>query len=711
MVKLNKIFSIFHFPFSSITSISNRRNFSFLAFFVLILSLMFSACGGDDANEIADTTINIAAINGVTIPVTGETPVIAITETTQYIGTVTWSPNDTSFAASTEYKATITLIPKGGYTLEGVTANFFTVDKATSVSNAANSGEITAVFPKTENTAATAINIAAINGVTIPVTGETPVIAITETMQYIGTVTWSPNDTSFKTSTEYTATITLTPKGGYTLQNVAVNFFTVYGATATNSANSGVITAVFPKTSGIEQGDGTSGKPFKVKDVNTLKKVGTNVDGWTLDAHYELTDDIDMSSATWKPIGDFDIDQLGDQLDGIDDIGAINDIVSALNFDSTFRGSFDGAGKKIKIGSTSDLPALFIAVGPDSTVKNLGLEDGGIVAVIFYGTIEDCYAADGIAGGNFWGTIKNCYVTGNVTGDVADEEVGAIAGFNFGTIENCYVTGNVTGNERVGGIVGTNCGAVENCYITGNVTGNDQVGGIVGTNIGMIKSCYATGDVTGTTSENGVGGIAGNNSGGTIENCYYAAGKVSGNHNVGGIVGLIFHGTIEKCYATGDITGNVQIGGMAGGHFFGTIENCYATGDIAGNENVGGIIGANSQSTIKNCYATGKVIANVKRVGGIAGADEDGTIENCVALNASVTATTVEVGRVVGTDNSGSTLSNNYAWDDMSGSIAQFTNKTSGGKDGADIAIWDPAWFESIGFTDSWWTDKLPTGP
>ena len=93
--------------------------------------------------------ISIAAIPGVTAPVSGETPVTAITENEEYTGTVTWSPNHSAFAALTVYTATITLIAKTGYTLQGVPANFFTVDGATLVSNSANSGVVTAVFPAT----------------------------------------------------------------------------------------------------------------------------------------------------------------------------------------------------------------------------------------------------------------------------------------------------------------------------------------------------------------------------------------------------------------------------------------------------------------------------------------------------------------------------------------------------------------------------------
>ena len=194
-----------------------------------------------------DTTISIAAIAGVAVPVTGATPVTTITTNAQYTGTLTWNPSHATFHSNTSYTATITLTPKDGYTLTGVGADFFTVaGTSTDATNSAEAGVITASFAATDTT----INISAIAGVVAPVTGATPVTAITESAQYTGTVTWNPTDSPFNTLTAYTATITLTPKDGYTLTGVGADFFTVAGTStdATNSADSGVITAVFPET-------------------------------------------------------------------------------------------------------------------------------------------------------------------------------------------------------------------------------------------------------------------------------------------------------------------------------------------------------------------------------------------------------------------------------------------------------------------------------
>lgn len=105
--------------------------------------------------EAERVTVTEPAIGGVTAPVVGETPVTAITEGKQFTGTVTWSPDlvNGKFGPQTVYTATITLTPKAGYKLDGVAVNFFTVAGATSVSNGANSGVVTAVFPATKEAA------------------------------------------------------------------------------------------------------------------------------------------------------------------------------------------------------------------------------------------------------------------------------------------------------------------------------------------------------------------------------------------------------------------------------------------------------------------------------------------------------------------------------------------------------------------------------
>jgi Tfp pilus assembly protein PilE len=128
------------------------------------ITVVYSLAGADAAKyvkpvdytvstgEITLVPIDIAAILGVTVPVQNVTPLTTITPTNQYTGTVVWAPaliGQEKFKNQTVYTATITIVPKPGYTLTGVAANFFTVDRATTVTNPVDSGVVTAIFPKT----------------------------------------------------------------------------------------------------------------------------------------------------------------------------------------------------------------------------------------------------------------------------------------------------------------------------------------------------------------------------------------------------------------------------------------------------------------------------------------------------------------------------------------------------------------------------------
>jgi len=111
------------------------------------------------------TPVDIAAIAGLSNPVTGFIIYPSVNETAQYTGTVSWSTNPLVFAPLTIYTATITLTPKAGYTLLGVPANFFTVVGAASTTNSADSGVVTATFVSTGPVISTSsiINVGAVN--------------------------------------------------------------------------------------------------------------------------------------------------------------------------------------------------------------------------------------------------------------------------------------------------------------------------------------------------------------------------------------------------------------------------------------------------------------------------------------------------------------------------------------------------------------------
>jgi len=225
-------------------------------------------------------------------------------------------------------------------------------------------------------------------------------------------------------------------------------------------------------------------------------------------------------------------------------------------------------------------------------------------------------------------TISGLYIN-----SPAADGQGLFGYFYFGVVQNLAVSGTVVGKNYVGGVAGANMGGtVQNCSFSGYVTGN-YAGGVVGENYyGVVKNCRNTG----TVNSNGyAGGIAGINNKGTIENSY-STGNVTGSTFTGGVVGSN-DGTVRNCFSTGTVTGTNQVGGIAGVNGFGgitpnsTIENCYSTGNVTSTGlSIGGIVGGNySGSTVRNCYSTGSIssTSDIVQLGGITGLNS-GVVEN-----------------------------------------------------------------------------------
>jgi hypothetical protein len=132
------------FTYSGATSVANAANSG-------TVTITFPAT----AAPSADTVVTALSLNGlVTAPVTGETPNTTSIDVTQYTGNIVWQTESGAihtgaFAASTVYKAVVTLIVKTGFTFTGVAAGSFTYTGATTIANAVNSGTVTITFPAT----------------------------------------------------------------------------------------------------------------------------------------------------------------------------------------------------------------------------------------------------------------------------------------------------------------------------------------------------------------------------------------------------------------------------------------------------------------------------------------------------------------------------------------------------------------------------------
>jgi len=207
---------------------------------------------------------------------------------------------------------------------------------------------------------------------------------------------------------------------------------------------------------------------------------------------------------------------------------------------------------------------------------------------------------------DFGAVMKNLGVV-NVT-VIGDRIVGGLAGFNWATISNSYSTGSVTGNEEVGGLVGDNVGGtLRNCYSIASVTGENDVGGLVGQNEATtVNDSY----LIGTVSDS------------------YSKGNVTGQSSIGGLVGAIVHRVmVENSYSDGSVTGNTHVGGLVALDEFSTVSNSYSTASVTGSWKVGGLVGHNDDGTVSNSYSTGSVTGN-SSVGGLVGYNEYGTVNN-----------------------------------------------------------------------------------
>ena len=269
------------------------------------------------------------------------------------------------------------------------------------------------------------------------------------------------------------------------------------------------------------------------------------------------------------------------------------------------------------------------------TIKNLtvngeikGSADGvgGIVAQND-GTVENCTSNVTIKGREYVGgivgystntsTIRNCKSTGNIEGE---QIVGGIAGGCDGYIIGCTNNGKVkstSSNSSVssptsglcgtGGIAGVEySGTVSNSKNLGHIEGiSNCVGGIIGTNnTASIESCYNDGEVL--AENGGTGGIVGFQKGSNPSTKYcYNRNKITSHSNIGGIVGDLSAGSVENCYNIGQVETYQEnhtvynMGGICGRSLSGTnVINSYTLSSL--NLNVVGIPEENTVDSLSS---------------------------------------------------------------------------------------------------------------
>ncbi|SHE94614.1 The GLUG motif-containing protein, partial [Psychroflexus salarius] len=295
------------------------------------------------------------------------------------------------------------------------------------------------------------------------------------------------------------------------------------------------------------------------------------------------------------------------------DMSGYNDFVPIPSQQTSFTGTFNGNGYTISNLSITTTEGsntgLFSHIDEDAVVQNLNLNNI---------TVDAVGENNGIIAGELSGTINQVSVNGHLV-SVLGVSGGAVGDVNAsGQIQNTHaaVLVEITKNNDnidVGGLVGFNEGLIENSSATGNVFAYRDVGGLVGENNGgSISLCFATGDVTSDGSN--VGGLVGHND-------YSGTAASITKSYATGFVGLT-RNTSQYFNSDGTVS---DIGGLVGENDDSIIKNCYALGNVYGTDDTGGLVGDFSGGTLESSYALGRVVnTSDDEIGGLV-AEDDGS--------------------------------------------------------------------------------------
>ena len=459
------------------------------------------------------------------------------------------------------------------------------------------------------------------------------------------------------------------------------------------------------------QGSGTQADPYLIETPQHLawlaRQVNNGVSMYN-GVYFRLTNDLDLNSEEWTPIGN--------------------------SITNRFKGIFDGDNHFVDNISIMSYTQNGTYINPYSGL--FGVIDNATIMNIGTNTNMGCYASctpiyvGGIAAYAYGGTnhLINCYQTGNINFSCSFPSThkgarGGIVGFvdgetilsncrNYGqvrdrntfadylgchiggliglvnatvTISDCsnygIVNSNISTYSYAGGLIG-HCQAgittIINSHNEGNVTGY-LCGGLIGRSLGTINTsnCYNEGELVGITT----GGLVGYSGSSLSVTNSYNIGSLSCNNaysgfSQGGLVGesnsnvTVSHscnkGTISVSLSYNGSSSNlVKCGGLIGyNHAAANISHSFNTGCVSLNSSgnfslySGGIVGysENNSMIVEQCYNTGLISSTTTSgtttgySGGIIGYINGATniIEECY-----------NVGNVTGSRSSGGILGYN----------------------------------------------------
>ena len=218
------------------------------------------------------------------------------------------------------------------------------------------------------------------------------------------------------------------------------------------------------------------------------------------------------------------------------------ELISDLDFDTNGNGRADagdvywndGEGW-VPIGDDFEAAFKTFFNGGGHTISNLYIDRRDAKYAGLFGNT-------GFSGSNYWGLNNNIRDLALVNVDVqGGTYTGGLVGFNGLVIVACSVTGVVSGGGSVGGLVGDNFGGtIIASYSAASVADGGNTGGLVGSNfVGRIIASYSIGSVSdydGVSVFVDVGGLVGSNFGdrGTARDSYWDTQTSGQSESAGG---------------------------------------------------------------------------------------------------------------------------------------------------------------------------------
>ena len=204
---------------------------------------------------------------------------------------------------------------------------------------------------------------------------------------------------------------------------------------------------------------------------------------------------------------------------------------------------------------------VWVPIGTPTHPFKGTFEGNGHVITDMYGSLVQ--ANMGMFGYTDRATIQDAVMSTRFTG--TNDNLGTVVGtMNSGTLSNVEGAGSITNKYtegNMGGLVGNNVGGtIHSSFAVADMTGGANMGGLVGKNTGNLYNAYSNvkfAKAEGQTANMTVGGLAYENAG-IIENCYV----IEGSHNGGTFNAFAAKnsGTINYCYAANGTTNYVGSG-------------------------------------------------------------------------------------------------------------------------------------------------------